>query len=115
MLLPNNASGIGVERVGPGRQAGHSKGRGVAAVGGVPVRAGAGVPLPLGPVVVGGGALVAIVPVVRGWAQLAPALCRVHIAILPNSLMRIYDILVWIRIRGSLPLTNGCGSCYFRH
>jgi hypothetical protein len=32
---------------------------------------------------------------------------------------RIHDILVWIRIRirGSMPLTNGSGSgyCYFRH
>ncbi len=30
---------------------------------------------------------------------------------------RILDILVWIRIRicGSMPLTNGSGSCYFRH
>ncbi len=32
---------------------------------------------------------------------------------------RIHGILVWIRIRGSMPLTNrfGCesGSCYFRH
>jgi hypothetical protein len=34
---------------------------------------------------------------------------------------RIHDILVWIRIRRSMPLTNkswsgfGCGICYFRH
>ena len=34
---------------------------------------------------------------------------------------RIHDILVWIRIRGSMPLTNGSrsgfgtGSCYFHH
>ncbi len=30
---------------------------------------------------------------------------------------RIHDILVWIRIRirGSMPLTNGSGCCYFRH
>jgi hypothetical protein len=28
---------------------------------------------------------------------------------------RIHDILVWIRIRGSMPITNGSGSCYFRH
>jgi hypothetical protein len=28
---------------------------------------------------------------------------------------RIRDILVWIRIRGSMPLTNGSGSFYFRH
>ncbi len=31
----------------------------------------------------------------------------------------IHDILVWIHIRGSMPLTNGSGfgswSCYFRH
>ncbi len=30
-------------------------------------------------------------------------------------MFRIHDILVWIRIRGSIPLTNGSGSCYFRH
>ncbi len=37
--------------------------------------------------------------------------------------LRIHDILGWIRIRGSMPLTNGSGSgsdpdpgsCYFRH
>ncbi len=29
--------------------------------------------------------------------------------------LRIHDILVWIRIRGSMPLTNGSGSCYFLH
>jgi hypothetical protein len=31
--------------------------------------------------------------------------------------LRIHDILVWIRIwiRESMPLTNGSGSCYFRH
>jgi hypothetical protein len=27
----------------------------------------------------------------------------------------MHDILVRIRIRGSMPLTNGSGSCYFRH
>ncbi len=32
-----------------------------------------------------------------------------------NAVFRIYDILVWIRIRGSMPLTNVSGSCYFRH
>ncbi len=36
-----------------------------------------------------------------------------------DSVLRIYDILVWIRIRGSMPLTHGSGfgsgSCYFRH
>jgi hypothetical protein len=35
------------------------------------------------------------------------------------TVFRIHDILVWIRIRirGSMPLTNGSGfeSCYFRH
>ncbi len=37
-----------------------------------------------------------------------------------KAVLRIHDILVWIRIRiwirGSMPLTNGsgCGSCYFR-
>ncbi len=31
--------------------------------------------------------------------------------------LRIHDILGWIQIRGSMPLTNGSGSgtCYFRH
>ncbi len=32
-----------------------------------------------------------------------------------KSVFRIHDILVRIRIRGSMPLTNGSGSCYFRH
>ncbi len=36
-----------------------------------------------------------------------------------KAVLRIHDILVWIRIRiqirGSMPLTNGSGSCYFRH
>jgi hypothetical protein len=36
-----------------------------------------------------------------------------------KTVFRIYDILVWIRIRisirRSMPLTNGSGSCYFRH
>ena len=35
------------------------------------------------------------------------------------SVLRIYGMLVWIRIRGSMPLTNGSGSgsvsCCFRH
>ena len=32
-------------------------------------------------------------------------------------MLRIHDILGWIRIRirGSMPLTNGSGSCYFCH
>ncbi len=29
------------------------------------------------------------------------------------AVLRIHDILVWIRIRRSMPLTNGSGSCYF--
>jgi hypothetical protein len=29
--------------------------------------------------------------------------------------LRIHDILGWIRISGYMPLTNGSGSCYFRH
>ncbi len=43
------------------------------------------------------------------------------IAVVFKLVFRIYDILVWIRIRGSMPLTNGSGfgsgsgSCYFRH
>ncbi len=34
-----------------------------------------------------------------------------------KSVLRNIDILGWIRIRGSMPLTNGSGSgsCYFRH
>ncbi len=34
-----------------------------------------------------------------------------------SPVLRIHVILVWIRIRGSMPLTNGfgCGSCYFHH
>jgi hypothetical protein len=32
-----------------------------------------------------------------------------------KSVLRIHDILLWIRIRGSMHLTNGSGSCYFRH
>ncbi len=37
------------------------------------------------------------------------------------NVLRIHDVLVWIRIRRSMPLTNGSGSgfgsgsCYFRH
>jgi hypothetical protein len=27
-----------------------------------------------------------------------------------GAVLRIHDILVWIRIRGSMPLTNGSGS-----
>jgi hypothetical protein len=32
-----------------------------------------------------------------------------------EAVFRIHDILVWIRIRGSMTLTNGSGSCYFCH
>jgi hypothetical protein len=28
--------------------------------------------------------------------------------------LRIQD-MVWIRIRGSMPLTSGSGSCFFRY
>jgi hypothetical protein len=31
------------------------------------------------------------------------------------AVLRIHDILVWIRIRGSMPLTNGSGAFYFHH
>jgi hypothetical protein len=31
------------------------------------------------------------------------------------AVLRIHDILVWILICGSMPLTNGSGSCSFRH
>ncbi len=31
------------------------------------------------------------------------------------SVLRIHDTLVWIRTRGSMPLTNESGTCYFRH
>jgi hypothetical protein len=34
-----------------------------------------------------------------------------------KAVLQIHDILGWIRILGSLPLTNGfgSGSCYSRH
>ena len=32
-----------------------------------------------------------------------------------KAVLRIHDILVWIRIRGSMPLTNGSGSFYLYH
>jgi hypothetical protein len=39
-----------------------------------------------------------------------------HIRDREEAVFRIHDILGWIRIRGSMPLTNGSGSgsCY-RH
>ncbi len=46
--------------------------------------------------------------------MLVTKLCR-QVAIHHLTVFRIHDILVWIRIRGSMPLTNGSGSCYFRH
>jgi hypothetical protein len=46
---------------------------------------------------------------IRSWIQIRSQRYR--------SVFRIHDILVWIwfRIHGSMPLTNGSGSCYFRH
>ncbi len=40
-----------------------------------------------------------------------------YLSPLYSAVLRIHDILVWIRIRirGSMPLTNGSGYCYFRH
>jgi len=32
-----------------------------------------------------------------------------------RAVLWIHDILVWVRIRGSMPLTNGSGSFYFHH
>ncbi len=32
-----------------------------------------------------------------------------------KPVLRIHDILAWIRIRGSTPLTSGSGSGFFRH
>ncbi len=32
-----------------------------------------------------------------------------------ETVLRIHDILVRIRICGSMPLSNGSGSCYFHH
>ncbi len=46
---------------------------------------------------------------------------RIQQLLSPVLRMTWHDILVWIRIRGSMPLTNGfwsgfeSGSCYFRH
>ncbi len=46
-----------------------------------------------------------------GRPNLSLALCILQ-KLLPE--FRIHDILVWIWIRGFMPLTNGSG-CYFRH
>ncbi len=32
-----------------------------------------------------------------------------------KAVLRIHDILVWILIRGAMPLTNGSGSFNFYH
>ncbi len=51
-------------------------------------------------------------------AVTAPGQERAHPALHPlAAVLRIHDILGWIRIRirGSMPLTNGSGSCNFRH
>ena len=52
-------------------------------------------------------------PIIRTTPRLPPGMYRYH---LPD-LLRTHDILGWIRIRirGSMPRTNGFGSCYFRH
>ncbi len=44
-------------------------------------------------------------------------LCGSGSTTLLEPVLRIHDILGWIqiRIRGSMPLTYGSGSCYFRH
>ncbi len=52
--------------------------------------------------------------------RLAASIPRVqatYIMLMSFPVFRIHDILMWIeiRIRGSMPLTNGSGSCYFRH
>ncbi len=39
---------------------------------------------------------------------------RIRTKVSYQPMLRIHDILVWIRIRGSMPLTNGSGS-HFRH
>jgi hypothetical protein len=55
---------------------------------------------------------------VRSEAQVeslhADALSKVLFLIMIIAVFLIRDILVWIRIRGSMPLTNGSGACYFR-
>jgi hypothetical protein len=69
--------------------------------------------------------LSACLPGWRGWEQIA-AILHDKYSVTPNivicgtvpfllSVLRIHDILVWIWIRGSMPLSNGSGSCYFRH
>ncbi len=46
----------------------------------------------------------------------ADALSKVLLLIMIIAVFRIHDILMWIRVRGSMPLTNGSGSgaCHFR-
>jgi hypothetical protein len=50
-------------------------------------------------------------------AGLAALSSSLGLAQVRGAVLRIHDILGWvrIRIRGSMPLTNGSGSCYFRH
>jgi hypothetical protein len=47
--------------------------------------------------------------------HLPAPVCRLLQSRFLLAVLRIHDFLVWIRIRGSMPLTNGSGSCYFRH
>jgi hypothetical protein len=49
--------------------------------------------------------------------QLWYSVCRVwkEKIYLLGPVLQIHVILGWIRIHGSMPLTNGSGSCYFRH
>ncbi len=48
-------------------------------------------------------------------AMLSPMDRWGKILLLSRAILRIHDILVWIRIRGFMPLTIGSGSCCFRH
>ncbi len=45
-----------------------------------------------------------------GQWTLVPSILHTQIATVKISVLRIHDILVWIRIRRSMPLTNGSGS-----
>jgi hypothetical protein len=49
---------------------------------------------------------------------LTPAANIQYVSLIASAaVLRIHDILVWIRIRGSMPPTNGSGSgsFYFHH
>ncbi len=48
-------------------------------------------------------------------AGTAGVLCTNECDSIYAPVLLIHDILVGIRIRGSMPLTNGSGSCYFPH